>query len=132
MRLWSSPAFPIPRAVFASLVGLFLAYRDARALKITQNLRGTGIAWWALLAPWAYLWARAARRLGDQYVKRWLRYALRYIDLCQPDGYGAVAIRPDWKSGLCHAGQRGSPGVRSLDREYVCRGPGFTAPGGVH
>jgi Domain of unknown function (DUF4333)/Protein of unknown function (DUF2510) len=46
----------------ACVVAVFMSYRDARALVNSRELGGTGIAWWALLAPWAYLWARAVKR----------------------------------------------------------------------
>jgi hypothetical protein len=60
----STAGYVLLGAVAADLVAVFLAYRDARSLKTAGNLRGTGIAWWALLAPWAYLWARAVKRYG--------------------------------------------------------------------
>jgi hypothetical protein len=60
----STAGYVLLGAILAGLVAVFLAYRDARALKAAGNLRGTGIAWWALLAPWAYLWARAVKRYG--------------------------------------------------------------------
>jgi len=60
----STAGYVLLGALPAGLVAVFLAYRDARALRAAGNLPGTGIAWWALLAPWAYLWARAVRRYG--------------------------------------------------------------------
>jgi hypothetical protein len=60
----STAGYVLLGAIAADLVAVFLAYRDARALMAAGNLRGTAIAWWALLAPWAYLWARAVKRYG--------------------------------------------------------------------
>jgi hypothetical protein len=60
----STAGYVLLGAVVADLVAVIAAYRDARALKAAGNLRGTGIACWALLAPWAYLWARAVKRYG--------------------------------------------------------------------
>jgi hypothetical protein len=48
----------------ACVIAVIAAWRDARSLRSNQELAGTGIAWWSLLAPWAYLWARAAKRAG--------------------------------------------------------------------
>ncbi|MEP7024566.1 MAG: DUF4333 domain-containing protein [Actinomycetota bacterium] len=48
--------------VVACVVAVVMSYRDARALVGSRDLGGTGIAWWSLLAPWAYLWARAVKR----------------------------------------------------------------------
>ena len=41
----STAGYVLLGAVAAGLVGVFLAYRDARALKAAGNLPGTGIAW---------------------------------------------------------------------------------------
>jgi hypothetical protein len=48
--------------VAAAVIAVFMSYRDARMLVTSGDLRGAGIAWWSLLSPWAYLWARAAKR----------------------------------------------------------------------
>lgn len=48
--------------VVAAVIAVFMSYRDARMLVNSGDLRGAGIAWWSLLSPWAYLWARAAKR----------------------------------------------------------------------
>jgi hypothetical protein len=48
--------------IVATVLTVFMAYRDARALKVSGELAGTGLAWWSLLTPWAYLWARAVKK----------------------------------------------------------------------
>jgi hypothetical protein len=58
----STSGYLLTGALVAGLIAGFVSYRDARTLVNSQNLRGTKIAWWSLLTPWAYLWARAAKR----------------------------------------------------------------------
>ena len=50
-------------ALVADVFAIFAAYRDARALRAAGEPVGGGLAWWCLLVPWAYLWARAVKRV---------------------------------------------------------------------
>jgi Domain of unknown function (DUF4333)/Protein of unknown function (DUF2510) len=58
----STSGYILIGALVAGLIAVFMSYRDARTLVNSQDLGGAGIAWWSLLSPWAYLWARAAKR----------------------------------------------------------------------
>ncbi|MGH3227294.1 MAG: DUF4333 domain-containing protein [Streptosporangiaceae bacterium] len=51
-------------ALVAAVFAIFAAYRDARALRSAGEPVGGGLAWWCLLVPWAYLWARAVKRIN--------------------------------------------------------------------
>ena len=51
-------------AVVAFLFALFAAFRDIRTLRAAGESLNPALAWWCLLVPWAYLWARAVRRPG--------------------------------------------------------------------
>ena len=51
-------------AAAAFLFAIFAAFRDIRALKLTGESLNPALAWWCLLVPWAYLWARAVKRPG--------------------------------------------------------------------
>lgn len=58
----STSGYILLGAFVAGLIAVFMSYRDARSLVNARELGSTGIAWWSLLSPWAYLWARAAKR----------------------------------------------------------------------
>jgi len=49
-------------AAVADAFAIFAASKDARALRAAGEPVGSGLAWWCLLVPWAYLWARAVKR----------------------------------------------------------------------
>jgi hypothetical protein len=51
-------------ALVAAVFAIFAAYRDARALRAAGEPVGAHLAWWCLLVPWAYLWARAVKRVN--------------------------------------------------------------------
>ncbi len=51
-------------AVVAFLFAIFAASRDIRALRAAGESLNPALAWWCLLVPWAYLWARAVKRPG--------------------------------------------------------------------
>ena len=51
-------------ALVADVFAIFAAYRDARALRAAGEPVGAHLAWWCLLVPWAYLWARAVKRVN--------------------------------------------------------------------
>ncbi len=46
----------------ADIFAIFAASRDARALRAAGEPVSSGLAWWCVLVPWAYLWARAVKR----------------------------------------------------------------------
>ena len=48
----------------AFLFAIFAAFRDIRALRTAGEPLNPALAWWCLLVPWAYLWARAVKRPG--------------------------------------------------------------------
>jgi hypothetical protein len=48
----------------ADVFAIFAAYRDTRALRAGGEPVSGGLAWWCLLVPWAYLWARAVKRVN--------------------------------------------------------------------
>lgn len=48
----------------ANVFAIFAAYRDTRALRAAGEPVSSGLAWWCLLVPWAYLWARAVKRVN--------------------------------------------------------------------
>ncbi len=48
--------------LIAVIFAIFAASRDTRALRAAGEPVGGGLAWWCLLVPWAYLWARAVKR----------------------------------------------------------------------
>jgi len=50
--------------VVAFLFAIFAAFRDIRALGAAGEDLNPALAWWCLLVPWAYLWARAIKRPG--------------------------------------------------------------------
>ena len=49
-------------AVISDLFAIFAARRDIRALQAAGEVVNPAMVWWCLLVPWAYLWARAAKR----------------------------------------------------------------------
>ena len=51
-------------ALAADVFAIVAAYRDARALRAAGEPVGAHLAWWCLLVPWAYLWARAVKRVN--------------------------------------------------------------------
>jgi hypothetical protein len=51
-------------ALVADAFAIFAAYRDTRALRAAGEPVSSGLAWWCLLVPWAYLWARAVKRVN--------------------------------------------------------------------
>lgn len=51
-------------AVVAFPFAIFAASRDVRALRAAGEDLNPALAWWCLLVPWAYLWARAVKRPG--------------------------------------------------------------------
>jgi hypothetical protein len=51
-------------ALIADVFAIFAAYRDTRALRAAGEPVSSGLAWWCLLVPWAYLWARAVKRVN--------------------------------------------------------------------
>ena len=51
-------------AVLSDAFATFAAWRDARALREAGEPVSGGLAWWCLLVPWAYLWARAVKRVN--------------------------------------------------------------------
>lgn len=55
-------------AAVADVLAVFAAARDARALRAAGEPVGPGLAWWCLLLPWIYLWARALRRVNKGYA----------------------------------------------------------------
>ena len=63
----ASPDAGVPQCllagnIVATVFAVVAAVRDARALRETGEPVGPGLAWWCLLAPWAYLIARAVKR----------------------------------------------------------------------
>jgi hypothetical protein len=55
-------------AVAAAAFAVFAASRDARALRAAGEPVRPSLAWWCLLLPWVYLWARAVRRVHKSYA----------------------------------------------------------------
>jgi len=51
-------------AVVADAFAIFAASKDAQALRAAGEPVEAGLAWWCLLLPWVYLWARALRRVN--------------------------------------------------------------------
>jgi hypothetical protein len=49
-------------ALIADVFAIFAAHRDVQTLRAAGEPVSSGLAWWCLLVPWAYLWARAVKR----------------------------------------------------------------------
>jgi Domain of unknown function (DUF4333) len=76
-------------AVAAVVFAVVAALKDIRDLTAAGEPVSRGLAWWCLLAPWAYLWARAVKRASTSTADRGLLAAavavwLLVIVICVP------------------------------------------------
>jgi hypothetical protein len=55
-------------AAAAAAFAVFAASRDARALRAAGESLRPRLAWWCLLLPWVYLWARTLRRVNKSHA----------------------------------------------------------------
>ena len=51
-------------ALVTDAFAIYAAHRDARSLRAAGEPVSGALAWWPLLVPWAYLWARAVKRVN--------------------------------------------------------------------
>lgn len=65
-------------AVAATLLGVFMAVRDARALRAAGEQFSSGLAAWCLLSGWAYLLARAIKR-ASRTNSDWMLFAVSVV-----------------------------------------------------
>lgn len=58
----TTSAYLLVGEAVAAALALFAAWRDTKALRAAGEPLRDALAWWCLLPPWAYLWARAVKR----------------------------------------------------------------------
>jgi hypothetical protein len=72
------PGAVISGAIVAGLLGIFMAVKDARALRTAGEPFSSGLAAWCLLGGWAYLLARAIKRV-NRTNNDWVLFAVSVV-----------------------------------------------------
>jgi Na+/alanine symporter len=72
------PGAVIGGVLVAALLGIFMAVKDARVLRATGEPFSSGLAAWCLLGGWAYLLARAIKRV-NRTNNDWVLFAVSVV-----------------------------------------------------